>query len=200
MPSGVSVSLSITRAVAGQFIALCYAIFLLYWIIAAFWTKRTAEKPGWSHSWLIRGAVLVVLLLLTRRSVPGLPNRVLWAYASAIGIIAMALTALGLMILVWARATLAGNWSADVVLKENHELIERGPYRYVRHPIYSGVILMAFGCTLWWGTAVALVVMIGLPIVLWLKLSQEERLLTRHFPDEYPRYKLRTKALVPFII
>ena len=102
--------------------------------------------------------------------------------------------------LVWARATLAGNWSADVVFKENHELVERGPYRYVRHPIYSGFILMAAGGILLLGTATALAVLLGLPVLLWLKLSQEEALLTRHFPDEYPRYKARVKALIPFII
>jgi len=194
------VLLALTRSVAGQFIALCYAIFLTYWIVAAFWTKRTAEKPAWSHSWLIRGAAAALLAFLSRRTAPGSANQVLWGYTPAIGAVAMALTALGLAVLVWARATLAGNWSADVVFKEDHELIERGPYRYVRHPIYSGVILMALGCVLWWGTTIAVAVAVVLPVVLWLKLSQEERLLTRHFPEAYPRYKSRVKALVPFVI
>ena len=192
--------LALTRSVAGQFIALCYAIFLTYWIVAAFSTKRTAEKPAWSHSWLIRGAAAALLAFLSRRTAPGSANQVLWGYTPAIGAVAMALTALGLAVLVWARATLAGNWSADVVFKEDHELIERGPYRYVRHPIYSGVILMALGCVLWWGTTIAVAVAVVLPVVLWLKLSQEERLLTRHFPEAYPRYKSRVKALVPFVI
>jgi protein-S-isoprenylcysteine O-methyltransferase Ste14 len=192
--------MNVSRAVAGQFIAVCYAIFLIYWIVAAFWTKRTATKTGWLNFWLIRLAVAAVLLLYTRRAAPGGADRILWAYTPAIGIVAMALTALGLMILVWARATLAGNWSADVVLKENHELIERGPYRYVRHPIYTGVILMACGGVLLWSTTVALAVLIGIFILLWLKLSREERLLTTHFPNEYPRYKSRVKALIPFVI
>ncbi len=146
MPSEISVAPAITRSVAGQFIALCYAIFLAYWIVAAFWTKKTAEKPAWSRSWLIRGAAAALLLFLSRRTAPGSPNRALWSYTPTIGVVAMALTALGLAVLLWARATLAGNWSADVVFKEDHELIERGPYEYVRHPIYSGVILMALGC------------------------------------------------------
>lgn len=51
-----------------------------------------------------------------------------------------------------------------------------------------------------WGTIVRLVVVVVLPIVLWVKLSYEERLLTQHFPDAYPRYKARVKALIPFVI
>src|SRR6187431_13468 len=189
-----------TRTVAGEFVAVCYAVFLIYWIVAAFSTKRTAERPGWRSSWLIRGAAITLLLLLIRPVAPGLPRRILWTYTPAVGITAIVLTAFGLAVLVWARATLAGNWSADVVFKENHELVERGPYRYVRHPIYSGFILMAAGGILLLGTAMALVVLLGLPVLLWLKLSQEEALLTRHFPEEYPRYKARVKALIPFII
>jgi protein-S-isoprenylcysteine O-methyltransferase Ste14 len=192
--------MNVSRAVAGQFIAACYAIFLIYWIVAAFWTKRTATKTGRLNFWLIRLLVVAVLLFYARGASSAVTDRIHWEYTPTIGIAAMALTALGLMTLVWARATLAGNWSADVVLKENHELIERGPYRYVRHPIYTGIILMGLGGVMLSGTTFALVVLACVLALLWLKLSREERLLTLHFPDEYPRYKSRVKALIPFVI
>jgi len=197
-----SVPPSILHTFAGQFVALCYVIFFVYWIAAAFWTKRTVERHGlWGH-WPTRFAVFafIALFVLRRLTGPFSAGKSVWPYTSTIGIAASVVTAIGLIILLWGRVSLAGNWSADVVLKEDHELIERGPYRYVRHPIYSGFILMAAGGVLLWGTITALVVLCALPMVLWLKLSQEERLLTRHFPEAYPRYKARVKALVPFVI
>jgi protein-S-isoprenylcysteine O-methyltransferase Ste14 len=189
-----------TRAAAGQFVAVCFAIFLVVWIVAAFWSKPTAERSGWRASWLMRGALIGVVVWLGRRAAHGAAQQVLWPYTPGVGLFVVCSTMLGLAIVLWARLTLAGNWSADVVFKENHELIERGPYRYVRHPIYTGVILMVVGPVLLWATPAAVAMAVGVPLLLWLKLSDEERLLTRHFPEEYPRYKSRVKALVPFII
>jgi len=186
---------------SGQFVAVCYAIFFCYWIVAAFWTKRTAERQGrWGRSTIIAIAVLFLLLFITRQTIPISAGSRLWSDSPAVGTVAVLATATGLIILLWARVILAGNWSADVVLKENHELVVRGPYRYVRHPIYTGIILMALGGVLLWGTTTALVLMCLLPAFLWRKLLQEERLMTQHFPDAYPLYKARVKALVPFVL
>jgi protein-S-isoprenylcysteine O-methyltransferase Ste14 len=186
---------------SGQFVFACYATAFVYWIVAAFWTKRTAKAQPWGR-WPTRaGAIaLIVLLMFRRRASATLGDPHLWSYTPAIGIAASLVTMAGLIVLLWARASLAGNWSADVVLKEDHELIVRGPYRYVRHPIYSGFILMAIGGVLLWGTTLALAMLIALPVLLWFKLSQEERLLTAHFPDAYSRYQHRVKALVPFLV
>ena len=103
------------------------------------------------------------------------------------------------MVALWARKTLAGNWSADPMIKENHELIERGPYAYVRHPIYSGMLLMMLGAAIFSGRAGAFAILAIIFFSLWYKARQEERLLTEHFPEEYPKYKARVKALIPFI-
>jgi protein-S-isoprenylcysteine O-methyltransferase Ste14 len=94
---------------------------------------------------------------------------------------------------------LAGNWSYDVVLKEDHEVIERGPYAYVRHPIYSGVLLMVLGSAVISGRCSAFIVLAVLFIGFWFKSLEEERLLTDHFPVEYKKYKQRVKAFIPFV-
>src|SRR5262249_25044393 len=104
-----------------------------------------------------------------------------------------------LMIAVWARVVLAGNWSARVTLKENHELIRRGPYRVVRHPIYSGLLVMILGTALLAGRMSGFVALLVCFCGFWIKLRQEEALLTRCLPG-YSEYKARTKALVPFIL
>lgn len=115
------------------------------------------------------------------------------------GILGDFLVLVGLFIAIWARVTLGGNWSARVSLKENHELVQRGPYRLVRHPIYSGLLLMIFGTATLVGKAGALIVLAMCFGGFWLKLRQEETLLSQHLPG-YSDYMRRTKALLPFLL
>ena len=106
----------------------------------------------------------------------------------------------GLLITLWARFTLAGNWSSTVTFKQGHELIRRGPYRFTRHPIYTGILVMAVGVAMESGRACAWCG-VGLWVLgLWIKLKQEEALMLQHFPDQYPAYQKEVKALVPFVL
>jgi protein-S-isoprenylcysteine O-methyltransferase Ste14 len=114
--------------------------------------------------------------------------------------VALAITVGGLALALWARVTLGRNWSGIVTFKENHELIRNGPYSYVRHPIYSAILMMMLGSALAIGTLGAL---IGLPLILlgvWLKLRQEEALMTKHFPAEYSSYRSQVRALIPGLL
>lgn len=107
---------------------------------------------------------------------------------------------LGLGVAIWARRTLAGNWSSDVTFKQGHELIESGPYRFVRHPIYTGLILMLLGTAMAKGRVQSWLGLLCQCIGFWIKLRQEEKVMLQHFPNEYPSYRKRVKALVPFIL
>jgi protein-S-isoprenylcysteine O-methyltransferase Ste14 len=106
----------------------------------------------------------------------------------------------GLFVAIWSRRILAGNWSSEVTFKQGHELIQTGPYRFVRHPIYTGILLMCLGTVI---SAGRIHCWLGVVIIFagfWIKLNQEESLLLRHFPGDYPSYRSRVKALVPFVI
>jgi len=109
------------------------------------------------------------------------------------------LTLTGFYITVKARIVLGRNWSGTVTLKENHELIQTGPYRYVRHPIYTGLILAFFGSAValdeWRGVLAVLLIIIAFRI----KLGIEERWMTDYFGPMYASYRRRTKMIVPFI-
>jgi protein-S-isoprenylcysteine O-methyltransferase Ste14 len=107
---------------------------------------------------------------------------------------------LGLLVTIWARRTLAGNWSSEVTFKEGHELVCTGPYRFVRHPIYTGLLIMCVGTAIEGGQLRSWLGTVTVVIGFWIKLSQEERLLLRHFPEAYPAYQKRVKALVPWLI
>jgi len=108
------------------------------------------------------------------------------------------LCAAGIAFAIWARVHLGRNWGVPMSLREGHELITSGPYRFVRHPIYTGILLAALGSGLtagtWWFVAFTL-------FFAYFSYSAkiEEREMLRQFPDQYPEYKRRTRGMiVPF--
>jgi protein-S-isoprenylcysteine O-methyltransferase Ste14 len=111
-----------------------------------------------------------------------------------------ALTFAGLAFSIWARFVIAGNWSSYVELKRDHELIVEGPYRWVRHPIYTG-LLLAFAGSAWavgeWRGVLAVAIVAA---SFWRKLKLEEAIIRLEFGEAYDRYAARTPALVPFVL
>ena len=106
----------------------------------------------------------------------------------------------GLGFCIWARVTLGRNWSGAVTLKEGHELIERGAYRLVRHPIYTGLIAMFLATVIVLGHAGGIAGLVLVFISFWIKLSDEERVMLKQFPDQYAAYQQRVKRIVPFVL
>jgi len=116
---------------------------------------------------------------------------------SPLGFVGAAMTAAGLLFAIWARLYLGKNWSGQVTVKQDHELIRSGPYRFVRHPIYSGILLALAGTTLcfghFWG-------FVGFPLTwlgLWIKSRLEERFMVQIFGAPYEDYRRTTGALIP---
>ncbi len=116
------------------------------------------------------------------------------------GAAGLVICAAGLLLVIVSRRALGRNWSDLVALKQHHELIERGPYRWVRHPLYSGVLLGLLGAALTVGTAIAYGVAAFCAWGLVVKSRQEEKLLAQGFPAAYPAYRRRVKAFIPFLI
>ena len=181
-------------------IAFCWIAFYVVWMIAALFTKRTVERTAWRRGWWMLFPV-AAFMFFARRPILSSTSAVLWRVTPPLGIIADAITVIGLLVTLWARRTLGANWSSSVVFKERHELIEGGPYRFVRHPIYSGVLLMVFGTMLMWGRLVGVVAFVVVILGLSVKASFEERLLMKHFPQAYADYRRRVRAaIIPFVI
>ena len=192
---------------AVQYIILaCWVVFCLYWLLSARSVKSTRETKGWlAGNWhgvwlLIGGLFLSSPPFLTRfgaplssLTIPLIPRSVV------LHVVVVVCTVAGLVVAIVARRTLAGNWSRAVAFKEDHELITGGLYAYVRHPIYTGILLMILGTVLLVGTLSAGIGFLIIFVALWFKLRAEEELLTDHFPREYPAYKQRTKALIPSV-
>ena len=174
---------------------------LAYWIIASFGAKATRRRESpLSRATYLVPLLLGAFLLSSPRPLPAwLDSHVvppsmpeLW-----LGIV---LVAGGLAVAVWARRHIAGYWSGTVTLKEDHQLIRTGPYGWVRHPIYSGVLLAIAGTVVAldeWRGVVALLLMTA---SFWRKLLIEESWLGAAFPDQYPRYRAEVSALIPGVL
>ncbi len=180
-------------------IGLCWAVFVIYWGVAALRVKRTILLRGpWLRVAIVVIAVLGAALLRTRF------GRVIDPFvlprALPLRVVADVMALAGVAVLLWARTVLGGNWSGSVTLKENHELIQHGPYAYVRHPIYSGLMLLGLGTAVHYATLGGFALLALVWVGLALKMREEEQLMTEHFPDRYPAYRKRVKALVPFVL
>jgi len=167
---------------------------LVFWIVASFFTKRTVERAGWWSGWWV-WVMFAAFVVAPHPAVPFAGSAVLWRSTPTIGIVADILTAAGLIVALWARTILGTNWSSNVVLKEQHELIERGPYRFVRNPMYIGTILALVGAALFYGSLSILIyagvffVATNLFVVLY-----EEWTLRRTFGSDYEAYCIGSGA------
>lgn len=181
------------------FIQCCWVAWVAYWVAMAFSTKRTVERGGFVGYRLV-AIVLVLGLVLAGRLLHLSANSHVWHTTLALGVVTDCIVLAGAAFTVWARVTLGRNWSAEVTFKQDHELIESGPYALARHPIYTGLIVMALGTAINYGRVIGFVLLFAMCCAVWWKARQEERLMTRHFPDAYASYKLRVHAIVPFVL
>ena len=174
--------------------AVGWAAFWLYWLVAAFSMKR--GRIRWSHELRIRVVIVALVILLVRLGAFRGHRVNTDPWLAGIG---LALFALGLGFAIWARLHIGRNWGTPMTQKVEPELVTSGPYRLVRHPIYSGILLAGVGTAValsWlWLTAIALA---GIYFI--YSATVEERYLTEQFPDTYPPYKRSTKMLLPFIL
>jgi protein-S-isoprenylcysteine O-methyltransferase Ste14 len=180
-------------------IQVCWTAWLVYWVLMSFGTKRTVERGNWASYRLV--AILIVLAALALdHAVNGSEHARLWHTGTALGVVTALLVIAGLAFTVWARIVLGRNWSAEITFKQDHELIESGPYALSRHPIYTGLLAMGIGTAVNYGHAIGFVILAGVGAAIWWKAREEERLMSRHFPDEYPRYRARVHAIIPFVL
>ena len=181
------------------FVECCWIAWVVYWLIMAFTTKRTLERRGFIGYRLVTG-ILIVGLVAAGRLLHVSSQSQLWQATLALGVVTDCIVVAGAAFTVWARITLGRNWSAEVVFKQDHELIESGPYALARHPIYTGLIVMALGTAINYGRAIGFALFLSLCGGLWWKARQEERIMSRHFPAAYAEYKARVRAIIPYLL
>ncbi len=172
----------------------------LFWLVSAFGTKRTARREplGPRLIYILIGVVGAVLI--ASRGLPWSPlmNLRLWPRSALSYWIGLVVLLAGVAFAVWARVHLGRNWSGTVTVKEDHELIRTGPYHFVRHPIYTGLITGLIGTAICSGTLRAALGVAIISTALFVKSRTEERFMRETFPGQYQKYCEEVPALVPF--
>lgn len=182
-----------------KLIAALWIVWWFFWLISAYGTKATRWREPLRARLAHQAPLILTALLfgmrsdlpvyLTRRFLP--PNFAIQAFGVMLFFAGMSLS-------VWARANLGSNWSGTVTLKENHSLVCTGPYQYVRHPIYSGILLAISGTAVVIGEWRGLIGFAFALAALVHKSKAEEKIMRQTFP-EYEEYAGETAALVPFV-
>jgi protein-S-isoprenylcysteine O-methyltransferase Ste14 len=188
-------------SVALKIISDCWILFAVIWLVAAFWTKQSVYRERGRR--LLRYTIPLLigayLIFKGQRLSDPLDLRVI-PHVDALAWIGVVLCVAGLAFCVWARFTLGRNWSGVVTLKGGHDLITRGPYALVRHPIYTGLLAMIVATVIVLGHVAGIIALPFVFVGLWIKLGYEEKLMLQKFPDEYAAYQRRVKRLIPFLL
>jgi len=164
------------------------------------WSGRTEKRAATREAWIYRIVIFAGAILIAPWTAQVLGERPTWqvGYYGAYGFVGVML--MGLALTWWARIHLGGLWSSAITRKEKHRLIETGPYAFVRHPIYTGLIIALLATAAIEATQVALLGALLIALGLWVKARAEERFLSTELaPETYESYRRRVPMLVPFL-
>lgn len=176
-----------------------WIVWLCSWVAASFWSGRTQTRIATLESWTYRAAMIVGGLLIGPWTPPMLAVKPLWHVGYGGAYVLAAVQLAGLLFTWWARIYLGRLWSSVISRKEDHRIIDTGPYSLVRHPIYSGLILALVATGIAEATVTALIGAALLIFGVWLKASSEERFLRAELGSEYDAYSRRVPMLIPFL-
>jgi protein-S-isoprenylcysteine O-methyltransferase Ste14 len=172
----------------------------LYWWAASRHVKRVARRESVASRAMHVLPLAIAAVLLGAPSIPGWLGERWISDQFEVYAVGAALVVGGLLFTVWARILLGGNWSGTVTLKHGHEIIRAGPYRWIRHPIYTGLLLAFLGSAIGRGEWRGLVALGLAAAALWRKLGVEEQWLQELFGSAYTDYRRSTWALIPFVL
>jgi protein-S-isoprenylcysteine O-methyltransferase Ste14 len=179
-------------------ILVLWLVWALYWFVAGLSAKTTRRRESIASrlTHILPLLLGLGLMLSPRLAGPYLAMRYL-PRASWLYWLGFALVAIGLGFCVLARIWLGGNWSGLVTLKQDHELIRVGPYRFVRHPIYTGILFALLGSAIAMGEWRGLLGIALVAVAFLRKIQIEELFLTEQFGAVYARYRNEVPALMP---
>lgn len=195
-------------------IIISWFSYIVYWLVSAIGVKKDKSEKGLRSWWWSRPvfvirlfiALIIIASVIYFRGKIWIFNRngiiyqlqmvstsFIPAYMGAI------ICFLGIVLAIWARRYLGKNWSPHPALKEGHELVTSGPYSLLRHPIYTGILTSILGSVITTGNLFWLIIFIIVAFNFINRTRIEEGLMKQQFPDQYPEYKKRTWALIPYI-
>jgi protein-S-isoprenylcysteine O-methyltransferase Ste14 len=182
----------------GNLIRAAWLVFVLYWIFAGLSVNRIkSREPAGAR--LTRLAVIAATLLLLNANFgsSGFLGRRFIPFTRSMPWLGAILTVAGVAFAIWARFHIGRYWSGTVALKVGHELIRTGPYAHIRHPIYTGILVMLAGTALAIGRYAALLAFLLLLADLTWKSRREETLLAQEFGAAFEEHRSHTGFFFP---
>ena len=183
-----------------------WALWAVSWAIAALWSRPTVGRPGGvgRSAYYLPTLVGTALLFASEgpprlRIAGGLFTHSGWTLAHPIGWLLCAATVASFAFAWWARLYLGSLWSGSITRKEGHRVVDTGPYRLVRHPIYTGIIAASFLLAIELGTPASFAGAAVMTLGWWMKARVEERFLGQELGHAYDEYRRRTPMLVPLL-
>ena len=173
-------------------IDITWVVFWVYWLGSAFGVKAGRASRRRIPLTGLTGLSVVVLVRVFR-------GGSLAVHSPVLGAIGAVVFASGIALAIWARVYLGRNWGMPMTQKAEPELVTSGPYRFVRHPIYSGLLAALLGTALASNLG-GLIIVAVLGGYFYYSASVEEKNLTATFPNAYPAYRINTKMLIPFVL
>jgi protein-S-isoprenylcysteine O-methyltransferase Ste14 len=180
-------------------IGALWIAFALSWIAAMPWSNAVEKRVGFGRELAYRIVLIVggVVLFIPAHGYDG-PLR-LWYPTRDLFWTVVALILVGFAFAWWARIWLGSLWSGQVTKKENHRVVDTGPYRIVRHPIYTGILLAGYATAAIKGTVLGIAGVAIITLGLWMKARLEERFLRQELGEgAYDAYRARVPMLLPF--
>jgi protein-S-isoprenylcysteine O-methyltransferase Ste14 len=170
----------------------------LYWLVESV-NKKVARKRQPAAERLIHVIYMGVAFLLLYGNDPlyGLLNQPFLPDRLWIAQVGAAIAVLGVAFAIWARRHIGMNWSAEVTIKKDHQLIRTGPYAHIRHPIYTGILLATLGTAIAIGEYRALVAFVMVAIGFIFKARKEENFLAQEFGPAFDDHKRLTGFFLP---
>jgi protein-S-isoprenylcysteine O-methyltransferase Ste14 len=179
-----------------------WVLFAVYWAISAVRAKPSLGVSAWWKQGLLRGGIAVLTLAALHVAGAGHVLRAAQRYQAhsiLLGAIGAVLVLVGIGLAIYARIYLGRNWGMPMSRKAEPELVTGGPYAFVRHPIYTGVVLAMLGSAIGQSLVWALPLVLFTPYFIY-SARREEELMREQFPAQYPDYMRRTKMIVPFLL
>jgi protein-S-isoprenylcysteine O-methyltransferase Ste14 len=186
---------------ADQMLEIIWIVWLMSWAAASFWSDRAQKRAATLETWIYRAAMVAGGILLVPWTGQWLKEKPIWEVGDAGLYVLAAVMLVGLSLTWWARIYLGRLWSSVITRKEDHKIIDTGPYAFVRHPIYCGLIIALLATAAAQGKAAALLgsalVILGVLQKAW---TEERFLMTELGPEIYGAYCRRVPMLIPFVL
>jgi len=175
-----------------NWIGIAWIIFWAYWLVSAFTANAST---GGLRRLPVTGLTFVSVFVVIRLFRGG----GLAVHSQALGVVGAVLFVCGIALAIWARVHLGRNWGMPMTQRVEPELVTSGPYRFIRHPIYSGLLLGLVGTALA-TNFLGLIIVVILGAYFYYAATVEEKNLVVAFPSAYPAYREHTKKLIPFLL